>query len=86
MPAVHRVASFFKRWILGTHQGCMSSEHAQAYFEEYTFRFNRRTSNRRGHLFRRQMEQAVVTVPVTVKEISKRYDWKIQDVGAAGAK
>lgn len=31
MPAVHRVASLFKRWLLGTHQGAVSPQHLQAY-------------------------------------------------------
>lgn len=59
MPAVHRVASLLKRWILGTHQGSVSGHHLQAYLEEFTFRFNRRTSRSRGLVFRRLLEQAV---------------------------
>ena len=31
LPAVHRVASLLKRWLLGTHQGAVSPEHLQAY-------------------------------------------------------
>jgi len=31
MPAVHRVASLLKRWILGTHQGSVADHHLQAY-------------------------------------------------------
>jgi len=85
MPAVHRISSLFKRWILGTHQGSMSAEHARAYLEEYTFRFNRRTSKSRGHLFKRLMEQAVVTSPIIIKDISKGYNWKTQDAGAGGS-
>jgi hypothetical protein len=30
MPRVHRTASLLKRWILGTHQGAVSHEHAFA--------------------------------------------------------
>jgi hypothetical protein len=48
MPGVHRVASLLKRWILGTHQGSVVPEHLQSYIEEFTFRFNRRTSKSRG--------------------------------------
>lgn len=48
MPAVHRVASLLKRWLLGTHQGSVRPEHLQAYLEEFTFRFNRRRSRSRG--------------------------------------
>ena len=50
-PLVHRVASLLKRWLLGTHQGGVHSEHLTSYLNEYTFRFNRRTSKSRGRLF-----------------------------------
>lgn len=30
MPAVHRVASLLKRWLLGTHQGAVSNDHLDA--------------------------------------------------------
>lgn len=75
MPGVHRVASLLKRWILGTHQGSVSTEHLQSYVEEFTFRFNRRTSLSRGLVFRRLLEQAVVTEPVIRAEITHGYDW-----------
>ena len=68
MPAVHRVASLLKRWLLGTHQGSVSPKHLDAYLNEFTFRFNRRTSRRRGLLFHRLIEQAVVTPPVTYQQ------------------
>ena len=42
MPGVHRVASLLQRWLLGTHQGAVTSEHLDAYLNEFTFRFNRR--------------------------------------------
>jgi len=75
MPGVHRVASLFKRWILGTHQGSVSVEHLQSYLEEFTFRFNRRTSRSRGLVFRRLIEQAVVTGPVTEAALIHGYHW-----------
>lgn len=75
MPGVHRVASLLKRWILGTHQGSVTPDHLQAYLEEFTFRFNRRTSRSRGLVFRRLMEQAVVTEPVTEADVTHGYDW-----------
>ena len=53
MPGVHRVASLLKRWLLGTHQGSVGPEHLDAYLNEFTFRFNRRGSRRRGLLFYR---------------------------------
>ena len=75
LPGVHRVASLFKRWILGTHQGAITADHLQSYLEEFTFRFNRRTSRSRGLVFRRLLEQAVVTGPVTESDVTCGYDW-----------
>lgn len=76
MPGVHRVASLLKRWILGTHQGSVDAAYLQAYLEEFTFRFNRRTSNNRGLLFRRLIEQAVSTGPVTEADITTGNAWQ----------
>ncbi len=59
LPNVHRVASLIKRWLLGTHQGGVSPKHLPYYLDEYTFRYNRRSSKCRGLLFYRLMEQAV---------------------------
>ena len=64
LPRVHRVASLLKRWLLGTHQGGVSREHLDYYLDEFTFRFNRRTSRHRGKLFHRLLEQAVAVGPV----------------------
>lgn len=75
MPGVHRVASLLKRWILGTHQGAVTPDHLQSYLEEFTFRFNRRTSRSRGWVFRRLLEQAVVTAPVTEAAVTHGYNW-----------
>ena len=47
----------------------MSPEHLDAYLNEFTFRFNRRMSRRRGLLFYRLLEQAVVTEPVTYRSL-----------------
>ncbi len=68
-PGVHRVASLLKRWLMGTHQGAIRGEHLDAYLEEFTFRFNRRSSRRRGLLFYRLLEQAVVTDPAPYKDL-----------------
>ncbi len=78
MPGVHRIASLLKRWILGTHQGSVAQEHLQSYLEEFTFRFNRRTSRSRGLVFRRLLEQAVVTSPTTEFDIVGGYDWSLE--------
>src|SRR6266568_1820352 len=64
MPRVHRVAGLLKRWLLGTHQGAVSAEHLDYYLDEFTFRFNRRTSRSRGKLFYRLLQQAVAVEPV----------------------
>ena len=65
LPRVHRVASLLKRWLLGTHQGAVEPQHLAYYLDEFTFRFNRRTSRSRGKLFYRLMQQAVATTPTT---------------------
>ena len=76
MPGVHRVASLLKRWILGTYQGSIVPEHLQSYLEEFTFRFNRRTSRSRGRVFRRLIERAVLTNPVTECDVTHGYKWE----------
>lgn len=69
LPLVHRVASLLKRWLLGTHQGAVRPSHLQYYLDEFTFRFNRRTSRSRGMLFYRLMQQAIALSPVPAKNI-----------------
>lgn len=76
MPGVHRVAGLLKRWILGTHQGCVVPEHLQSYLEEFTFRFNRRTSKSRGLVFFRLMEQSIATKPVIIDDVRFGYNWR----------
>lgn len=69
LPLVNRVASLLKRWLLGTHQGAVKPSHLDYYLDEFTFRFNRRTSRSRGMLFYRLVQQAVSIDPVPAKEI-----------------
>jgi len=69
MPRVHRVASLLDRWWLGIHQGAIRPSHLGYYLDEFTFRFNRRTSKARGLLFYRLMQQAVDCVPVPHQKI-----------------
>lgn len=69
LPRVHRIAALLKRWLLGTHQGAVSREHLDYYLDEYTFRFNRRTSRSRGKLFYRLVQQAVQVEPAPYKSI-----------------
>lgn len=72
MPGVHRVAALLKRWLLGTHQGAVRFEQLDHYLDEFTFRFNRRSSRSRGLLFFRLLEQAMSTQPVTYQRIAAR--------------
>src|ERR1035437_6800754 len=69
LPNVHRIASLLKRWLLGTHQSYLNKNKLEYYLDEYVFRYNRRTSKSRGLLFMRLIEQAVITAPVSYKEI-----------------
>lgn len=59
LPDVHLVASHLDRVWLGTHHGAIRRRHLDAYLDEFVFRFNRRTSRKRGLLFYRLMEGAV---------------------------
>jgi transposase-like protein len=72
MPAVHQVASLLKRWLLGTHQGAVRATHLDYYLDEFTFRFNRRTSRSRGKLFYRLVQQAVAVPPAPYRQLVKR--------------
>ena len=69
MPGVHRIAALLKRWLLGIHQGAVSGKHLDYYLDEYTFRFNRRTSRSRGMLFYRLIQQAVATTAVPYRQL-----------------
>jgi transposase-like protein len=70
LPRVHRVISLLKRWLLGTHQGGIAHEHLEDYLNEFTFRFNRRTSASRGKLFYRLAQQAVQVSPVPFNSLA----------------
>jgi transposase-like protein len=72
MPGVHRVAALLKRWLLGTHQGSVTAAHLDAYLNEFAFRFNRRHSRRRGLLFLRLLQNAVVTQPTRYRPSRSR--------------
>jgi transposase-like protein len=71
MPRMHRVVSLLKRWLMGTHQGAVSHEHLDYYLDEFTFRFNRRTSASRGKLFYRLMQNAVAVPPAPYGSLAK---------------
>jgi len=69
LPAVHRVASLAKRWLLGTHQGSVEPAHLASYLNEFVFRFNRRRSRSRGMVFYRVLELAVAHEPVRYQDL-----------------
>ena len=69
LPGVHRIVSLLKRWLLGTHQGAVESQHLGYYLDEFAFRFNRRKSHHRGKLFYRLMQQAVALEATPYREI-----------------
>jgi transposase-like protein len=69
LPRAHRVASLLQRWLLGTHQGAVAHTHLDYYLDEFTFRFNRRTSRSRGLLFYRLLSHAVAIAPVLCEEL-----------------
>jgi len=69
LPHVHMIVSLLKRWLLGTHQGAVQDTHLQAYLDEYVFRFNRRKSAKRGLLFYRLLECAMLIAPTTYSEL-----------------
>lgn len=67
LPKCNIVASLLKRWLLGTHQGRV--QHLDYYLDEFTFRFNRRTSKSRGMLFYRLIQQSVAIDPIHSKKL-----------------
>lgn len=69
----HLVASLLKRWLIGTLHGGISHKNLPYYLDEFTFRFNRRTSRSRGKLFYRLMEQALAIDPVPAKLLTTTY-------------
>lgn len=71
LPRVNRVVALFKRWLLGVHQGAIRPAHLDAYLDEFTFRFNRRTSRWRGKLFYRLVQQAVCVDPVRARDLPR---------------
>lgn len=70
LPRVHRVVSLLKRWMMGTHQGAIAQDCLDYYLDEFTFRFNRRTSKSRGKLFYRLVEQAARVAPAPLKVLT----------------
>ena len=73
LPRVNRVASLLKRWLLETYQGGIHLSHLDYYLDEFTFRFNRRTSHSRGKLFYRLVQQAVSIEPVLGRDFHRNH-------------
>jgi hypothetical protein len=57
--------------MLGAKKVASTKEHLPYYLDEFTFRFNRRTSKARGMLFYRLVEQAVLADHVSTRQLSK---------------
>jgi transposase-like protein len=79
LPKINLTVSLLKRWLLGTHQGAVRPQHLDYYLDEFTFRFNRRTSRSRGLLFYRLLEQAIALEPVRSKDLLG--GWHTEEAG-----
>jgi hypothetical protein len=77
VPGPHLVSSLLKRWTAGTLHHRISRQHLPYYLDEFTFRFNRRTSRARGLLFYRLLQQAAGTDPHPLSELigGTGYNW-----------
>jgi transposase-like protein len=69
LKLTHLIAALMKRWLLGTYQGAVRPSHLAYYLDEYTFRFNRRTSASRAKLFYRLVQQAMMLDPAPASMI-----------------
>lgn len=65
LPLVHLVASLVKRYIRGTFHGSLSRGWLSSMLREFEFRFNRRRSRYRPHLFNRLLEAGLGQRPPT---------------------
>lgn len=74
LPAIHRVFSLLHRVLMGTYQGGVRRKYLSNYLAEFEFRFNRRTSKRRGLLFQRLLTCATRCAPPCHWEIVGRED------------
>ncbi len=79
LPGVHLVASLLKRWFIGTLHNRVGVQQLPYYLDEYTFRFNRRSSKSRGLLFYRLLQQAVGTDPRPLSTLLKPHQQPIPD-------
>ena len=83
LPLANRVISLLKRWLGDTHQGAVRPSHLDYYLDEFTFRFNRRTSASRGKLFYRLLQQAAAVGSVSDQRVlaSRAPDSQPQHMG-----
>jgi transposase-like protein len=72
LPRINIVTALLKRWLLGTLHGRLDPKHMDSYFEEFVFRFNRRTSKARGLLFQRVIENSIRVEPTPYRQIIAR--------------
>lgn len=72
LPRINTVTALLKRWLMGTLHGRLDPKHMDSYFEEFVFRFNRRTSKVRGLLFQRVLENSMRISPTPYSEITSR--------------
>ena len=63
MFLITSVFRLLRRQLIGTYHGSVSPKHYQRYLDEFTFRFNRRTSRNRWHLFDRLVASSRKKVP-----------------------
>ena len=72
LPRINTVTALLKRWLMGTLHGRLDPKHMDSYFEEFVFRFNRRTSTVRSLLFQRVLENSMRISPTPYKEITSK--------------
>jgi hypothetical protein len=68
LPHLDAVVVALGRWLRGTHQAAAAA-HLDQYLDEFTFRFNRRSSTHPGLRFYRLLEEAVVTPPTPYRSL-----------------
>jgi len=59
LQGCHWAVSLLKRWLLGTHAGAVRAKHAQAYLDEFAFRYNRRKTKGVSRIAARLIERLV---------------------------
>jgi hypothetical protein len=62
-------STLLKRWLTGTLHYAVEAHQLPYYLDEFTFRFNRRTSRKRGMLWYRLLQQAVDTDPQPLRKL-----------------